>query len=589
MSIFGPVYETAHEKVSLQRRLAICIPFAVVFTILQLQQSLAIGRLSSLPQYDDVVYHTNGLYRLSILREGGMLSLLESYWNQMMWTPWGVLASTFGFALFGIDPWSIYAINGLLVLAMLFLVDWATAGASFRVKLACWIFVLCLPIMGHTVTDFRPDFAAAIATAAAILVVLRMSALESARKTAAVAGVFIGLAMLAKPTIFAATLVYIGAAGILMTIREAIAIRKNPDLHWKGLSINIAVTWIVAIFVAGTHYFRFGHVYFNYFWVNTFGGRAKHWDRGLDGFENFDYFLRGPAGIVMFGRELLPILILAVAGTIFALARKHKVLGKYLLQVWVIAAFCLLVPATNTTKNPYFALVFGMLLVMIAVMGLRQMLSGPVVSIKDLCKDWGKVLHKNVRRIAELSLAIVLVVWAVVAFDFPRSTPGAITPTSRPGFDPTATDAMARAVAGALIQARPIAQEAFDQTDQRGVIQTYITASGYINKDTLAYIIIHAGQGRWPIAHGAFLESPEAHADPVSKSHLIIAFEDGILDEQGRPLIHRFPGGSFPEQTLSVIRADPGLQEFARIPSPSGPAAIVFVRTDAPLSDMQGD
>ncbi len=567
MSIFDSFYNSDESTGSIRSRLPINLALTAVFTLLQIQQSIAFGRLSAIQQYDDVVYHINGLARLEILRQGGMLALLDSFWNQIMWAPWGVLAATLGFTFFGPDPWSIYVINGLLVLAMLSIIDWLTPGATLRVKVMCWIVALCLPMMGHAITDFRPDFAAAFATAAAILAVLRINASPRARKAAVIAGALAGIALLAKPTIFAATIVYIGIGGMAMTLREIYLCRKNPDSKWRDLFINIVITASTTALVASIHYYRFGHIYFNYFWENTFGDRAKHWDRQLTGFENIEYFLTGPGGILVFGRQLLPLLILAAAGTLSILLSRQSALKNYIIQLWIVSIGCLLIPATNATKNPYFALVFSVLLLIIAMMGLRHMLTS---SPNTITKP---------RRAAQLLLATTIIIWSIAAFDFPRTTPGAITPTSRIGFKPAASDAMTLAIAQALIDARPIADEALKASGKRGQIHTYLTTSGYANKDTLAYLILREGHGRWNFSHGSFLANPEDHIQHIAKAHLIVAVEPGVADEQGRPLIHRYPGDQEVAQTLQIIRADPGLQGVASIPSPAGPATIIFVRT----------
>ncbi len=563
MNIFTTIITSDHPPQPFYKRLALAIPLTALFTLIQIQQSLAVGRLSALPQYDDVVHHLDALTQLQAIRSGDPLAFIKA-----MLSTWSVSASTLGYLLLGPAPWSTYAINALLILAMLALIDWITPNASLRVKSSCWIVALCLPLMGHTITDFRPDFAAAFATAGAILAVLMINASPATRKAAVIAGVLTGIALLAKPHIFAATIVYVGIAGLIMTLREIYQCRKDPDSKYRDLLINIALTASISTVIASAHFARFGLLYFNYFWENTFGDRAKNWDRNLAGFENIDYFLRGQGGTLVFGRQLLPILILAAAGTLSVILARQRALKHYIIQLWIVSFGCLIIPATNATKNPYFALVFGVLVLIIAIIGLRHMLAHQQSTINRLHRAVGLVV------------SITLIVWSVAAFDFPRNTPGAITPTSRPGFDPAASDAMARSVAQELVDARPLADQALKASGKPGEVQVYLTTSGYVNKDTLAYLILLEGHSNWHFSHGTFIENPEYHTQRIAKAHLIVANEPGVADEQGRPLIHRYQGDQATAQLLEIIRADPSLKEIASIPSPAGPEIIIFVRAD---------
>lgn len=564
-----PTTSPAHRKPTrVLVRIAMCVVLAGAFTAAQIRRSMATGRLASLPQYDDVTYMLQGLARERVLREDGPIAFVRNMVESPLWSPWGSLGATLGYAALGMREWAPYAVNGLLLLALLLLIDRAMRGASIAVKLVCWMLALAIPLSAHAIADFRPDFATAFATAAAMLCILRIRATVSARRAAALAGAVAAAALLAKPTVFAATVVYLGGSGVIMVTRELLRLRSasRADGSIKHLAVNVGVCAGAAMILIAPQYALQHKAYWYYFKINTFGDRAALWDRGLSGLENVGYFLTGPAGELMFGPMLIPLMAVAIGGTVFALTRKERDTGWRLVQLWIAAVGCLTLPSMNATKNPYFGLVFGTLVLFIAVIGLREV--------------FGALAARSGRWATGTALGCTALLTLAAGINHPATTPGdAFNPTSQPGFDAAASDGTAETLADAVVAAveaargrqAPVLGEAFPTV--------HFTGSGYMNQHTMSYLLMRRGYPRWTTTDSAAIDDRVRLARGVAMADVVVAFEPGFADERGQSLMHdRFPGNRVLDISLGFAAADGGLIEAARVPSPAGPAAIVFAR-----------
>ena len=588
VTTFGTLWSKAEdggvERTPVATRVGICTALTALFTTVQLRFSIDRARLSVVPQYDDIVYHLQGIERLKHLREGGVLGLLANFRDQPLWSPWGGIVSTTGYAIFGVRPWALYAMNAILVFALLWFVDRLTVGASLWKRIGCWLLVLSTQLAAHTVTEFRPDIACAIPTAAAIFAILRIDAGSGGRRTATVAGLCAATAFLIKPTVFAATTTFIGFAGIVMVGRELVRCRMSERASVRTLVSKIARCGVVTVVLVAPHFSwqaykaaKGGGVnYLQYFYEHIFGTSSAIWDKHLHGWDNFAYFLDGPSGQLMFGRSVIPLFIIAALGTASAFVRREKTLALFLAQSWIVAGFTLLMPAMNKVKNPHFGDVFGVIVLMIAAISMRHLLTPPARAIAPLMRR------------ATLAVSLGLLVSMLTLADYARQTPGSLNATSRPAFDPRATEAMLDKVADAMIEAREIAEESKRQRGERGPFRVFFPTSGYVNKDTAAYTIARKGYPLWSIDHGHKVGDKAFHAEQIAHAHVVVAYEPGVADEHGMDLIHEvFPSTKFVQETVDMAGNDAGLLLVARVPSPAGPAICVFARTGPSSIDIE--
>ena len=93
---------------------------AALFTHFNIAQSMAQGKLSLPPVYDDVSYLLQGAIWVNAFKEGGLGGLLTA---PIANSPIMVLTAFLGFITFGFHTWAPYAINGLVILGVLIGLD----------------------------------------------------------------------------------------------------------------------------------------------------------------------------------------------------------------------------------------------------------------------------------------------------------------------------------------------------------------------------------------------------------------------------------------------------------------------------------
>jgi hypothetical protein len=201
--------------------LFICL-VAFVYTLLVLQWSLRVGRLAGDPVADDVGYLVDGADRLNVLDQHGVGAFLHSLRVNPPHSPWSTGLALTGFALFGVNDWSPYVLNGSLVLILLF-AGYLYFGRSHPInKILILSTLLMMPLPLTAVHDFRPDFAVGLFTALFALTIVWLACHERVRdselRTHIFVGLIVGMAYLAKPSFFPHTTVMWVAAFCLAEI-----------------------------------------------------------------------------------------------------------------------------------------------------------------------------------------------------------------------------------------------------------------------------------------------------------------------------------------------------------------------------------
>lgn len=142
---------------------------AMVYTAMTLQFSLRYGRLALPVGYDDILYFEDALSRLTLLYTNELAANLTS---QPIHAPLTTAMAMFGFATFGWHDWAPYAVNGLVILALLMLLNSLLAGLHPVPRVLLLAYSLTLPFVNYSITEFRPDLPAGLATAAALILLV---------------------------------------------------------------------------------------------------------------------------------------------------------------------------------------------------------------------------------------------------------------------------------------------------------------------------------------------------------------------------------------------------------------------------------
>lgn len=330
---------------------------AVIFTALQLNGALAIGKLAFPLSYDDVVYFNDALRRLDTLYAEGFWSLARDYVvvppHSAVTTFLGVL----GFSLFGPTQWAGYTANALILAGFIFLLVREFRGVPNYVAMVASVAFLSAPIFNVVVTEQRPDAMAALATAYGLFVLVTRPWSLGSKTNAVVVGLAAGFALLAKPPVFHLTLILFGFAACLKSIQE-----RRAGVDWRSVGWAWTISVGLAILVS-LPFFAFALPRtVMYVWNNTLGAQGSLWSFEMSLLESVGYYLVGAGGKLGIGGWFylaLPTLVTAVVLAVRYPPIRGTV-GSFL-SVFLVAYLLVTLPSN---KTPFIGLAVSALILM---------------------------------------------------------------------------------------------------------------------------------------------------------------------------------------------------------------------------------
>jgi hypothetical protein len=204
------------------------------------------GRLAWLPTYDDCAYLSWGFDLYENFVAHGFAALFGGLLTQH--APIQSLLSFAVYAAAGKDEWSMYAANGVFVVAFLNFVLWVTRGSAPLARAAMVCASASAPVMFFLVDEFRPDLYYGLSCGAAIYLTLRRRFVEGDWRNAALAGGAFAFALLAKPSAFPATLVVLfsalAAIAVIARFGHRARARRN---HHSAVRQSLVLVATVAI------------------------------------------------------------------------------------------------------------------------------------------------------------------------------------------------------------------------------------------------------------------------------------------------------------------------------------------------------
>ncbi len=340
--------------------------FSAVFTALCLQWSLSRGRLSQDSTYDDCAYLYDGGSRLKIFYERGFGAFLADAVNNPPHAPFSTYGASLGFALFGLHDWAPYLVNGGIVCGLLLLVGYLARALPLPWRMALMALPLTLPIAVSVVHDYRPDAVCALLSLAGMYLVVEAGVYRTGReqrRALAVGGVAFGLALWAKPPVFALTLVTaaLATACAWLAARWFDPSRREGHAIGTAWKIGTAVALPCAL-VAAPYYAVNGAGVVRYFLFNSFGQNSAFWKLPGGWTGAAHYYLFGEAGELLMGRGFYAwgLLYLLALGWV-AWRREWRELflqGALLLLTTVSLAAVVY----GSIQNPFFGMTWVMVL-----------------------------------------------------------------------------------------------------------------------------------------------------------------------------------------------------------------------------------
>ena len=344
------------------------IAIGILFTVLQVQQSLFQGQLSLPITYDDISYFVDSMRRLNRFYDQGLARLVIDFFQVPPHSVTSALTPLLGFSIFGSQDWAPAATNGIYVIAFLFFISHITLHLSWLYRVAIAGVAITCPLMGHLVIESRPDILCGLATACAAFLILQNPDFQKKRNHQILAGVTVSLALLAKPSISPITTIIVLSAllfsffGGLYTYQHGL----NAEIEkYKGLKKILAVLKQYQIFLVTTlflclpYYLVAIRRIVSYIYLNIFGADKELW-QNQDSFTGQAlYYITGPGGKAMFsswGPIVFLVILLALLTAV--LNRDWQRLRKISPYVGIISITYLLVTIPKT-KSIFLGMAFG--------------------------------------------------------------------------------------------------------------------------------------------------------------------------------------------------------------------------------------
>jgi hypothetical protein len=272
----------------------------LLYSVLQIHQSLDQGQLAYPITYDDSSYFRDGIVLLHAVQDRGPLAFFSEWWKQPPHSPWSAVLTFVGFAVFGPVDWAPAAASSFAISSMLAALALLTRDLRLHVALLLAVGLLSWPYFGHMICDSRPDRAWGIFVALFVAVVSNAMGREFSRRAIVCAGALLAAALLAKTSTAPVTLAIafgVTGASVLLQRHEGIAGAKTVARS----IVPFALVFILGFLVALPHYaVAFRNIY-EYISANVFGDRAHIWELPLSLKEHFLYHLTGIGGRVTMG------------------------------------------------------------------------------------------------------------------------------------------------------------------------------------------------------------------------------------------------------------------------------------------------
>jgi hypothetical protein len=521
------------------------IAVALAFTMIQMQYSFDKYRLAELPSYDDVAYFCDALVRIDAAQVFGTAhkSLLASFAYWPPHSPFSTAMAVAAFTIFGIKDWAPYLMNGLLVLALLACVDYFMRGARLWQRIMVAAIVLCIPLAGVMVLDFRPDTAWGLCSAMAVLLPLRRNFLRASWKYHLACGAWFAAALLAKPPMFPLTISSVVMAWLLASFCD------HFDDPAAVSPRSFATAWLLCLIppllLALPHYLNDWHQIYAYTFGTAFGAGRKAAAMTGSPMTRIRFFLDGGGGGFIYHTHIKMILAVLIFGSVYVYRRashgaheEHVRLARAA-AMGIVASFTYLVPTAVGLGNPFFGAEFQTLTILGMVIIFRMFLATPDMPAARLFGS------------ATLVVCLIMAFWHLT---FPQTW-------SRHAGSPQVLN-NTRVI-------RSVEQILLDHAAPNTWV--FLTATGWLNSETLQYVARQ--DGKWlNISDGAESEDLKVYKDAFASVDIVVAAELGVEEfNSARP-------GLPWDQTLAMIRAHTDFHQIGTVQSGSGKYFYIFER-----------
>ena len=306
------------------KQLFLLILMAVIasylFTAYNLDLSKKFGRLSTVTNYDDVIYLSKAGDIYFTWKRSGPVEGITLLLTKSLHAPFTVLNALAGYVLFGFDPDRVYFAQIAVLLTYLFFVGWNTRRLNIVFMAAILLASLAIPYAALCVQVFRPDQMGGVVVAGLSVAILTAENLFDRFWKGILIGLGLGLSLMIKSSTFALILIVVPGAWFLTAVRM-LSIRKCSI---RAVFLSGALALSAAAVLCGWYWIQHGGELWAYFVDNTIGVNADIWRTPGGVREHLLFYFQGVSLQSSLGLFTIPILILYLGGTLSDIALKSK-------------------------------------------------------------------------------------------------------------------------------------------------------------------------------------------------------------------------------------------------------------------------
>ena len=511
------------------------------------------GRLATAIGYDDIVYFNDGLTRLRVFYERGVLDFLRDLGRNPPHSPFSTLLAAAAFAIFGIRDWAPYIANALVVFAMLLLVRHVVRSMPFYAQMAVLLFVLAPYFVMATVMEFRPDLPAGLFGAIAVFLSVIRPITETKFRDRFFLGCVFALALLTKPTASLFVVVMMLASLGFSVYRSyssphGATVSSATLLAAQCLAISI-------VLVLPYYYANWGHLTR---YVSSATG-SDIWVYSKDWSVKLWMYLGGA-----YGRQLLGGFLYVYAAAIVLFGSVLMFLGKkesakVLGGLVVMVSMAWFAPTYLGMGNPFFAATFYYLLLFSVTYGF--------VEFFDF------IVRSKSARLYACAFGAAAVV-CVLSLSYTT------VQVSSPRSKPTHSEDSLKVSQGIFE-----ALEADVAKNARQSAAIYYTATGYVNNDLFAYYFNKKNKNIQLRGLFTFDTDEQEWLRLLEMSDYIVACDPGT----GGVANENFPSGKLLDKSMALVRSRNDFVEIKSVPMSTGAYYYLFKRVEKSVAIQWGD
>ena len=353
---------------------------ALLLAAAAMSRSFYDGRMASPITHNDVNYFLIGIRNVVMLREHGVLAVINDFLHGVEHAPITSYQATLAYLIFGINDLAPYVSNLVYVLIFLGVAAYLMRDCPVVVLAAGMATVIAMPLTSSTLTEFAPELVCSLFTAIGALLMLRLPLIGAPLAARFRAGLCFCFGFLAHPSAFAFTLIaMLGTVG-LMFLRHVIFIRKSGI---GRLMLESALNVVFSTWLAGVYIIPRFETYWAYFYRTTLNPatRGRWVDAGMSLHQHITYYLFGQGGQFMFGNRLWGCSAIIACGIAAASWRRDWLSTARQVELLLVAALFWLIPTLSPVKITFFAAAFGYAFIFLTIMALRSIFDSLPVKI----------------------------------------------------------------------------------------------------------------------------------------------------------------------------------------------------------------